>query len=169
MTDEDIQQIIATLIRKLKTIGLDWVVAEYFTTIRAGKIETKDAKYEYWSEERNDFRAAAKAKKVTVTVPFTPREQALLLIDAIENSTVVPHDLAEAIDVKLRELLPDKQFSLIEFKPDLESVVVTPGLDESLPDIMKGFVVVFRDEASKSAEVNRLRNSCKELRDAISK
>lgn len=169
MTDDDIQQVIATLIRKLKTTGLDWVVAEYFTTIRAGKIETKDVKYEYWSEDKKVFRAAAKAKKVTVTVPFTPREQALILIDAIENSTVVPHDVTKAIEVKLRELLPDNQALRIEFKPDLESVVVTPGLDESLPDTMKGFVVEFRDEASKLVAANKLRISCQELRDAISK
>lgn len=169
MNDEDLRTVIKVLTGKLNYEGLQWVLEEYYETIRAGKIETKEVKYEYWSEDKKAFRASATAKKVTVTVPFTPREQALLLIDSIENSTVVPHEVANAIDEKLKELLPDSRFPSIEFKPDLESVVVTPGLDESLPDTMKGFKIEFGAESRKLIDASELRSSCEKLREAISK
>jgi len=167
MNDDDAKIIISTLASKLKDIGLDWVLEEYFVAIRAGRVETKQAKYEYWNDEKAKYQISGKPKKVAITVPFTPQQRAESLVDAVENCAVVPHEVAIAIHDGLKEFFPDFKLSEIEFRPDLESISSLSEQEEDLLETMQVYHIEFEEEISLQSEVEKLRSACAALKEAI--
>lgn len=167
MTEEDLEKVISTLIRDLKALKMEWVLTEYFETIRAGKVQEKSAKYEYWNEEKQDYRTVGKSKKVTETVPYSRKEQAILLLDSIENASVIPHRVVNEINKGVSELFPTSKISGIKFRPDLESVAGVEGGEEFLPEEFQEYVVDFESEVKKNDEIEQLQQACSKLRSAI--
>jgi len=167
MNEEDLRRVISELTAKVRAEGLEWVLEEYYETVQAGKIETKLVKYEHWNEEESQFKPSGRPKSVTGTVPLTLREQAVLLISAIENAVVVPNKVVVSLNRNLNKFFEDDRLRAIRFEPDLESVEQVSGLEEALPTKMKGFSIDFEEELLKASRIKKLAALCAELKAAI--
>lgn len=169
MKEEDLRKVISELTTKLREEGLEWVLEEYYETVQAGKIETKLVKFEHWSELDSEFKASGRPKSVTGTIPLSLKEQAVLLISAIENAVVVPNKVVISLNRNLNSFFEDNSLDAIRFEPDLESVEKVAGLEEALPTKMKGFSINFEDEVRKRTRIKKLAALCEELKNSINR
>jgi len=169
MNEQDIRSIVSVLTGKLQKEGFEWVLEEYYETVQAGKVVTKLAKYEHWNEDDSEFKVSGRPKTVTGTVPLSLKEQALLLLSAIENAIIVPHNVIVSIYSGLKKHFDGNRLRDIVFEPDLESVEKTPGFEDSLPSKMRALRVDFEVETENNGSIKKLETLCVQLKEAITK
>ena len=135
LSDDDLNQIYDSLAQFAHESKLDWVVSEVARQVSIGQVTAKDVRpselethpdqleleldqlaHGPQAQRREPKRRQGRSLSVVVSEEYTPKERALLLLDALKTSVAEPFRLAVYLSRYIRDNLLNTQS--IEFHPD---------------------------------------------------
>lgn len=144
LTDEEYSDYYKGILRALSESSLFWIVPQVQQEVAGGRIATKSLKdisrkqLEIFEGEK-EYKSTSK-ENIAISETYTPKEQLLILLDALEEVSNI-------------SLIKNEAFqSLKEFNRNLTSVVLVSDVGDVLPEFQADLIIQGEDSDSRLFE-----------------